>query len=234
MPHTSWSRCFCVMSRPGLVTRISSRCHSVGVRRMSCPARVAFLATRSMVKSSVVTLTVSWRERRVLGAADGGPQPGQEFVHAERLGDVVVGPRVQRRHLLVGSPAGGEHQDRYARPAAQGLDDVHAVHVRQAQVEDDHVGLARGGEPERGGAVGRRVHSVPTRLHVDHEGPDELRVVLHHQYPGHRCTPFLLCGGQNSCGTSVMAAGVDDPGCRPVRQLPRAARKAISSWPRVP
>ena len=136
-----------------------------------------------------------------LGPADGGAQPGQQLVHAEGLGDVVVGARVERLDLLVGGVPGRQHQDRHPGPAAQPLDHLDAVHVGQAQVEDDHVGVAGGGELEGGGAVGGRVDLVLACLEVDHEGAHDLRLVVDHQHPGHEAclsgsaSPLLVRAG---------------------------------------
>jgi hypothetical protein len=138
--------------------------------------------------------------RGLLDAADGGAQPGHQLVHAERLGDVVVGARVQRGDLLAGRLARRQDQDRHPAPAAQGTDHVDAVHVGQPQVQQHHVGLVRRRQAQGRGAVGGRVHAVPPYLHVDHEGPYELRVVLHHQHPGHGCTPFFTPAGAGRAG----------------------------------
>jgi hypothetical protein len=40
------------------------------------------------------------------GAAQRGPRPGEQFVHAEGFGDVVVGAGVERRDVLRGSSSG--------------------------------------------------------------------------------------------------------------------------------
>jgi hypothetical protein len=63
------------------------------------------------------------------GAAGGGPEPGEEFGHAEGFGDVVVCAGVERGDLVVGVRAGGEHDDRDGGPAAQARDDLRAVEV---------------------------------------------------------------------------------------------------------
>src|SRR5581483_3990788 len=126
------------------------------------------------------------------GAADGGAQPGEQLVHAEGLGDVVVRARVQGLDLLVRGVAGGEHEDRDPGPAAQALDDLDAVHVRQPQVEDDHVGMVCGGELQRGGPVVRRVHLVRAGLEIDHQGADDLGFVVDHEHPGHAGPPFAV------------------------------------------
>jgi hypothetical protein len=83
------------------------------------------------------------------GPADRGPHPGQQLFHAERLGHVVIGTRVQGHDLVgaVGPP--GQHDDRRLGPAAQPLDDLHAIQVRQAKVEDHQVGRVLGGGLQR-------------------------------------------------------------------------------------
>ena len=120
-----------------------------------------------------------------LGPAYGGAQPGEQFVHAEGLGDVVVRAGVERLDLLVGSVAGGEHQDRHARPAPQPLDDLDAVHVGQTEVEDDHVGVAGGGELKGARAVVGGVHLVLAGAQIDRESAYDLRFVVDHEHPRH-------------------------------------------------
>jgi cellulose synthase/poly-beta-1,6-N-acetylglucosamine synthase-like glycosyltransferase/peptidoglycan/xylan/chitin deacetylase (PgdA/CDA1 family) len=123
--------------------------------------------------------------RQVLGrssAPDRGAHPGQQFLHAERLGDVVVGPRVERLDLVgaVGSP--GQHDDGRLGPAAQALDDLHAVQVGQAQVEDDQVRRVPAGHGERLGPGRRDVHLVLPHPQVDAQRPEDLRLVVDDKY----------------------------------------------------
>ena len=66
-----------------------------------------------------------------------GAQPGQELVQSEGFGDVVVGSGVQCFDLVVGAVPGGEDQNRDAAPLPEPGDDSGAVHVGQAQVQDD-------------------------------------------------------------------------------------------------
>ena len=70
-----------------------------------------------------------------------GPQPREQLLDVERLGDVVVGAGVERRDLLPGVEPAGEHEDRDRRPAAQRADDVDAVEVGQPEVQHDDVGM---------------------------------------------------------------------------------------------
>ena len=64
----------------------------------------------------------------------------QHFLEMERLGDIVVGAGVEALHLVAPAVARGEHQHRHgAAGAAPGLQHRDAVHLRQADVEDDRV-----------------------------------------------------------------------------------------------
>ncbi len=75
----------------------------------------------------------------VAAAAGHGSEAGEELVHAERLGHVVVGAGVEGLDLVEAVGAAGEHEDGYVGPAAEAGDDLGAVHVGQAEVEDDDV-----------------------------------------------------------------------------------------------
>ena len=80
----------------------------------------------------------------------------QKLANREGLGQVVVRTGVKRADLVRVLRAGGDHDDGHLRPAADGLDDLHAVHVGKPQVKQDDVGrLRRGGSnarPARGRA----------------------------------------------------------------------------------
>ena len=82
-------------------------------------------------------------------AAHRRPQPGQELVHAERLGHVVVGAGVERLDLVRRVGARRQHDHRRRQPAAQPVEHLDAGHVGQAEVEDDHVGPVLGGGAQR-------------------------------------------------------------------------------------
>ena len=88
-------------------------------------------------------------------------------------------------HLLPRPLARGEHQDRDVGPAAQPADHLGAVHVRQAQVEDDGVRGMRGRELQAAGAGGRRVHLVAAGPQVDGERPDQVGVVVDDEHGAH-------------------------------------------------
>ena len=83
------------------------------------------------------------------GVADRGADPGQEFVRAEGLGEVVIRPQIQCGDLVPLMGAGGDHHHRQAGPAAQAAEDVQTIHVRQAEVQNDQVGTVGGDHGKR-------------------------------------------------------------------------------------
>ena len=83
------------------------------------------------------------------GVADGGADPGQELVRAEGLGEVVVRPQIQRGDLVPLVGAGGDHHHRQAGPTAQAAENVQAIHVRQAEVQNDQIGTVGGDHGKR-------------------------------------------------------------------------------------
>ena len=82
-----------------------------------------------------------------LGAAQLGAHAAAELAQAELvLGDVVVGADLEAEHLVELVGLGGEHDDRHDALRADAAADLHAVDVRQHDVEDDEVEvLAREG-----------------------------------------------------------------------------------------
>ena len=83
-----------------------------------------------------------------LGVADRAAQQRaharQHFLEMERLGHIVVGAGVEALHLVAPAVARGEDQHRHRPPgAAPGFQHRDAVHLRQADIENDGVvGLA--------------------------------------------------------------------------------------------
>ncbi len=112
-----------------------------------------------------------WRGLAHGRAAQRGAHPRQQFGHTEGFAEKVIGAQIEGTYLDAFGRAGREHEQRRAAPAAELVDEVDAIAVGQAQIEDDEVGLARGGvdQPARH-AVGladapalgfeRRAHDV--------------------------------------------------------------------------
>lgn len=77
-----------------------------------------------------------------VAAPEQGADAGEQFGQAEGLGHVVVGTGVEADHGVHLVRAGGEHQDGAALAVgAQATADLQAVHLGQAEVEDDEVDL---------------------------------------------------------------------------------------------
>ena len=94
-------------------------------------------------------------------AAREGAHTGEELLVDEGLGHVVVGAAVEAGDLVLGGFAGGEDEHRRGDLfAAQGFDDVEAVHLRQHDVEDDEVVLSASGIIEAAAPVVDAVHLV--------------------------------------------------------------------------
>ena len=122
--------------------------------------------------------------RRRVGCRPGaqqGAHAGQQLGHAEGLGHVVVGPGVQRRHLLRLGLAHREHQHRHRRPLAQRPHHGLAVAIRQPEVEHHQLRPLGGGQRQAGGAVGGLQHGIAVGLQRDAQEAADLRLVVDHQ-----------------------------------------------------
>src|SRR5439155_6258652 len=96
--------------------------------------------------------------------------------------------------------------DRDRRPAAHAVDHLGAVHVRQPQVEDDHVGPVAGHGGEPSGAVDGRADVVLARAEVDPQRAQDGRLVVDDEDPRH--DPGDRDGrAESSSDRSSLAAG---------------------------
>jgi len=108
-----------------------------------------------------------------------GADPGEELGEPERLGDVVVGARVEAGDDVELIALGGEHEDRGAR--ADGSDpatDLQSIDTGQPDVEDEQVVLPGERLPHRLVAVRDPVNLVPLTAQGPHEGLHDSLVVL--------------------------------------------------------
>ena len=170
-PPTSW---------PGWRSRISSSRHSVGVSRT--------VAGRPgcQVRGQVDRASGRWLTGRCGGAvavaAQRGPQPGQQFLHGERLGDVVVGARVQGADLVTRPGPAGQHDDRRGRdqPRSSRIRSIPSTsgspRSRMTASGGRCVGLVQGRRPGRHGDG-----LVAARPQVDPQRTQQRGLVLDHQ-----------------------------------------------------
>ena len=169
----------CVITRPGLPASAHNRSYSRGVSLIAAPSRVTSRFSMSIVRPSTAT--------RVFGAAPAarvaqrGAHARQQLADGERLLDVVVGAEVERGDLLRLAVARRQHDDRRGGEAAGARDHVLAVHIGQAEVEDDQVGRRIGDQPQRLVAGGGVQHLVARRFERRLEETHDLRLVVDDQ-----------------------------------------------------
>ena len=157
-------------------------CHSVGVRRTSPFAVVTRFAARSTEKCSVSTTASS---SAGVGSAQCGSEAGEELVHAEGFGDVVVSAGVEGGDLVSFCLADGEDDDRHGAPAAETADHFDAVDAWESEVEDDEIGVLCGCERQRRFAGGGEVDVVSARAEVGGECAEDLGFVVDGEDAGH-------------------------------------------------
>ena len=163
---------------PACLTSAASRRHSIGVSFTSRPAIVD-------PPRREIDLQLADRERR-LGRAAGArgavaqrhAEPRHQLAHAERLHQVVVGTGVERGDLVLLARARRQDEDRDLRPLAQAPDDLRTVEVRQPEIEDHDVGLARRRLDQPALAGLRLEYFEALAGSTVREEPADLRIVL--------------------------------------------------------
>ena len=177
-------------------TRISTRCHCVGVSLISAPAGVvARLVARSMRKSGV---SIDGKHLVAgLGPPQRGAQAREELTHAERLRDVVVGAGVERHDLLRILVPGREHDDRDRGPAPEAVHDFDAVDAGQAEVDDRRVVRARRAARQRGLARLDEIDLVAARFQMRTERTQQRTLVVNDQDATHDA--HSSCSAARSC-----------------------------------
>ena len=128
-------------------------------------------------------------DRRLRGRpvpAHGGPQPGEQLVHAERLGDVVVGAGVEGGDLVAFGAPRRQHDDGHVGPAAEPLDHLDPVDAGQPEVEQHDVGVRLPGGDQRLLAGRGQVDLVAACDEVEAQRPADRRLVVDDEHAGHR------------------------------------------------
>ncbi len=123
------------------------------------------------------------------------PDTGEQLFGPERLAHVVICPGIQRADLVALLPAGREDNDGDRRPLPKPADDLQAIHVREAEVEDDHVGLTGGRIGQRIGSRGRLEQAVTLTGECRAQEPSNRQLVLDEKdgrirHPPEPCSPL--------------------------------------------
>src|SRR5471030_1850493 len=124
--------------------------------------------------------------RRLIATPQMRANPRHQFRYAKRLGQIVVGARIQRRDLLLFLRTRRQHDHRQFGPASQFADHIETVGIRQTKIDNDEVRLARGRLHQpllarfrlvHGNALGleRRAHKAANLLFVLDQHNSEVR-----------------------------------------------------------
>src|SRR5579859_5368375 len=151
-------------------------------------------APRAVDRHVPERLALRWGFRLVgvgLRTPEHSVDAGQHLAHRERLGDVVVGAKLEADDLVDLGVLGGDYDDRHPAVLAQRAAEVEAAHTGQHQVEQDQV-RPRG----PGGAQARR--AVAGLLHGEAGGRE---VVLEHL-----ANPLVVLHHQHAAGVAVVTA----------------------------
>src|SRR6266540_4207934 len=168
----------------------------LGLREVNRPVRSGYQATRQ--------IDLEFAESENGGAdllrlcpAELGPETGQDLLHPEWLGHVIVGPGVEGRDLVGLLVPDGKDDDRDVGEGPHPTDHLGAVEIGKAQIQEHQVRsvLGRCHHGLLAGAGG--LDRVAVGLQARPQGPSNLGLVVHHQDRGH---------GAGSCFTGCDSA----------------------------
>ena len=117
------------------------------------------------------------------GMPQSHPDPGHQLRSGERLGQIIVCAAIQRGGFFVVLIPGGDHDDGHLRPLPHLFDDLHAVKIRQSQIQQHQVnliGYQLGQRPL--GVSGSQTGKALLLQGVGNKVAD-LGIVLHNQNP---------------------------------------------------
>ena len=106
----------------------------------------------------------------------------QQLLGAERLRHVVVGAGIERPDLVRLGAARREHDDRRRPSVAQQPAHLDTVHVRQPQIQDDHIRIDALDALEAGLGRHRRRHLIAARPQQRRHRRQNRRLVVHNQH----------------------------------------------------
>ena len=108
----------------------------------------------------------------------------RQLRHAERLDDIIVGAELEKPHLLGFIGAHRKHDQRHRGPGPQPFEHVGAVHVGQAEIEDDEVGGLQRRRTQRLGAGLGLLDGKAVELEAGAQKPPDLHFVVDHKHAG--------------------------------------------------
>src|SRR5215831_9854334 len=137
--HSSPSRNLWVSTLPACCTSTRKSSYSLGESFTSRSPTFTIRRTRSTERSPVWNTgrspcTCSWWRSAA--------HAGEQLLHAERLGDIVVGAEIERLHFAGLVAAARQHYDRHPLIArAQHSQQFEPLDVGESEIEDDQIGI---------------------------------------------------------------------------------------------
>ncbi len=136
------------------------------------------------------------------------PDTGHHLPDAERLAHVVVGPRIQQPHLLLLGVPRREHQHGIGVVLADGVQDLHAIAIRQAQIQDHQVGVEVAILRHPLGDADRLAHLMSFGDQADPQKTADGRLIVDDQYVSHSASRLLIeKGGDHQAAGALRASG---------------------------
>ena len=135
------------------------------------------------------------RERGGVHSSQRRANARQQFLSTKGLGDVVIGARIQRSHLVAFGTASRQDEDWNAGRLSHLTAHINAVHVRQTEVEHDQIRLVAFDGIQTRSPGHRRRDLVPARTEQGSHGAQDVGLIVHdedtgrHILLGHRCWP---------------------------------------------
>ena len=119
--------------------------------------------------------------RTVAVDPQGGPDTCQQLAGAKGLGNIIVGPQVQRLDLILLRGAGRKHHDRSHVLLAHGADQLQTVPVGQTQIQDHEVGVVGGKQGQAHGAGVRHQCLIAVGLQQRLNEAANIGLIFHHK-----------------------------------------------------
>ena len=85
------------------------------------------------------SLGIAGPRHLVPGVPQRGTDPRQQFSAPKRLCDIVIRPQIEGLDLIPLPGPGRDYHNGRCTPAPNAADDVHPIHIRQSQIQQDQV-----------------------------------------------------------------------------------------------
>src|SRR5258708_5145004 len=149
--------------------------------------------------------------------AQDDPHTRQHFVHAKGLGDVIIGPQIQRLDFVAFCLLAGEDDTRPLGPVAHPRVGPQPAHPGKEQVEKREVGRVPGTRLNGFVPASGSEHLVAVGREAALQGPQNFPLVIHYQDRGTQFTHKTI---SSRFPTGNMTNATNPPPSRSFIQIP--------------